>query len=146
MQNSSFNQIVKASGKTLYKVSKETGIPYTILSELSTGKKSINNVTSETVYKLSLYFSCSMQDILNPISIGNVEGIYNGFKYKWMVSENKTTVQITDKKNVALTKNYKHIYARQPFQIMALCAQTLIDELIMKKQVEEDYARIHFDA
>lgn len=146
MQNNNFNQIVAISGKTLYKVSKETGIPYTILSELSTGKKSINNVTSETVYKLSLYFSCSMQDILNPISIGNIEGIYNGFKYKWTANEDKITVQITDKKNVVLTKNYKQIYAQQPFQIMVLCAQTLIDELIIKKQMEKDYARIHFNA
>ena len=78
--NDKFIELVKTSGKTAYKISKETGIPYTTVNELCNGKTNINNVTAETVLKLSIYLECNITDLLNDFSIldgysGNIKGI-----------------------------------------------------------------------
>ena len=44
--NENFTKLVRKSGKSLYKINKETGIPYTTLSELFTGKKSVNHIAT----------------------------------------------------------------------------------------------------
>ena len=66
--NDNFNQIVLASGKSLYEISFGTGIPYTTISQLHNNKRDINKVAAETIVKLALYFNKEVNDILNPIS------------------------------------------------------------------------------
>ena len=64
VMNDNFKQKVKKTGKSIYKISQESGIPYTTLSELMNGKKNINHTSAETVYKLCLYLNCNINDIL----------------------------------------------------------------------------------
>ena len=82
--NDKFIKIVKSTGKTAYKISKETGIPYTTLNELCNGKININNVTAETVLKLSLYLECTINELLNDFSIlDGYAGKYKGYSFRW---------------------------------------------------------------
>lgn len=65
--NDNFNHMIKETGKSIYKISQESGIPYTTLNELVNEKKNINYTSAETVYKLCLYLKCDMSDILNDV-------------------------------------------------------------------------------
>lgn len=67
MKNEKFKEKVSERGVSIYHLSKETGIPYTTLNELFNGKTDINKCGSETVYKLSLCFNCSVEELINPI-------------------------------------------------------------------------------
>ena len=74
--NDNFNHMIKETGKSIYKISQESGIPYTTLNELVNEKKNINYTSAETVYKLCLYLKCDMSDILNDvIFLENGQGI-----------------------------------------------------------------------
>ena len=74
--NDNFNHMIKETGKSIYKISQESGIPYTTLNELVNEKKNINHASAETVYKLCLYLKCDMSDILNDvIFLENGKGI-----------------------------------------------------------------------
>ena len=65
--NDRLKKKIKETGKSIYKISQESGIPYTTLNELINDKKNINNKAAETVYKLSLYLNCNIDEILNNI-------------------------------------------------------------------------------
>ena len=67
--NVKFIAAVKKAGITGYKLSKKTGIPYTTISELLTGKKDINKKAAETVLRLAEAMDCSITDILNPVFV-----------------------------------------------------------------------------
>ena len=67
-----------------YRLSKVSGVPYTTISELLTGKKDINRRPVETVLRLSRALACPLEDILNPVYImDGVSGRYRGVKYRW---------------------------------------------------------------
>jgi len=86
--NNNFINAVKASNKSIYRISKETGIPYTTINELYNEKLSINKVMVETVYKLAIYLEVDIKDILNYVSfLDGYSGTYKNFKFKW----NQTT-------------------------------------------------------
>lgn len=87
--NDNLNQKITESNKTLYTISKESGIPYTTLRELVTEKTNVNRCAAETVLILSLYLGCEMKDLLNPVPlIVNSAGRYRGIKYKWIYAQN----------------------------------------------------------
>lgn len=67
MDNINLKTQIDKNKKSLYRISKDTGIPYTNLNELANGKTDINRSNSETVCRLARYFGCQMEDLLNPI-------------------------------------------------------------------------------
>ena len=76
--NDRLKKKIKETGKSIYKISQESGIPYTTLNELINDKKNINNKAAETVYKLSLYLNCNIDEILNNIAfLENGKGTYH---------------------------------------------------------------------
>ena len=80
--NENFIDLMKNTGKSIYQISRETGIPYTTLSELVNEKVNINKCAAGMVHKLTLYLKCSIEDILNrePL-IANKSGTYR--KMDW---------------------------------------------------------------
>ena len=78
--NSNLQEKVKETGKSIYKISQESGIPYTTLNELMNEKKNINNTSAETVYKLSQYAFMHKNDVCGSLMIDDETGalkIYN---------------------------------------------------------------------
>ena len=137
--NEKFISYFKKKEKTTYWVSKETGIPYTTLSELLNQKIDINKCAAGMVFRLSLYFNCSVENLLNSESlITNVSGVYQNIKYKWIPAQTKGCVQLKIQ-----DYNQEHIideglYAQSRFYSTYKClTEALIDAYLQQKEVEE---------
>lgn len=123
---------------SIYFIHQQTGISYTTLSEIFNAKININKCAAETVFKLSLYFDCPIEDILNPISlIANASGKYRGIRYKWLPGENNTVdLQVNDSgKDKIIDQGRKYIH---PSFYHAYCnaAEPMIDIYLKNKKVE----------
>lgn len=82
--NEKLTEKVRESGISAYRLAKESGVPYTNISELITGKKNINRRPAETVFKIAATLGCEPTDIMNPMSVMlGVSGIYKNMKYSW---------------------------------------------------------------
>ena len=57
-------QYIKENNKKISEISKESGIPYSTLSELANGKKKIGKCNAETVYNLAHYLNITMEELL----------------------------------------------------------------------------------
>ena len=58
------NDILKQKNMTKYRLSKISGVPFTTISEITTGKTKIKNCTGETLYRLAKALDVTMEDIL----------------------------------------------------------------------------------
>lgn len=58
--------LLKDRGMSLYKLSKNSGVPYTTVNDIYHGRTSLDKCTAETVYKLSKEFGLSMEELLAP--------------------------------------------------------------------------------
>ena len=58
------NDILAQKNMTKYRLSKISGVPFTTISEITTGKSRIKNCTGETLYKLSKALDVTMDDLL----------------------------------------------------------------------------------
>lgn len=60
----SINEILNNIGMTKYRLAKISGIPNATLSELCSGKTSIEKCTAETLYKLAKSLNVSMESLI----------------------------------------------------------------------------------
>ena len=60
----SINEILSNIGMTKYRLAKISGIPNATLSELCSGKTSIEKCTAETLYKLAKSLNVSMESLI----------------------------------------------------------------------------------
>ena len=58
------NDVLKQKNMTKYRLSKISGVPFTTISEITTGKTKIKNCTGETLYRLTKALDVTMEDIL----------------------------------------------------------------------------------
>lgn len=58
------NTLLEQKDMTKYRLSKVSGVPFTTVSEIATGKTNIKNCTGETLYKLAKALGVSIEDIL----------------------------------------------------------------------------------
>jgi hypothetical protein len=97
--NEKFIAFVKKTGVTGYKLSKKSGVPYTTINELLTGKKDINKKAAETVLRLAEAMNCSITDILNPVFVmDGVSGKCKGVSYVWKRKDDHMVLETTYKK------------------------------------------------
>ena len=59
------NDILAQKNMTKYKLSKISGVPFTTVSEVTTGKTKIKNCTGETLYRLAKALEVSVEDLLS---------------------------------------------------------------------------------
>lgn len=59
------NDLLKQKDITKYRLSKTSGVPFTTISEVTTGKTKIKNCTGETLYKLAKALDVTMEDLLS---------------------------------------------------------------------------------
>lgn len=65
----SINDILLQRGITKYKLAKASGIPYTTINDICSGKTSIDNCSAKTLYKLSKVLGTSMEDIIESADV-----------------------------------------------------------------------------
>ena len=58
------NELLNKKNLTKYKLSKASGLPFTTISEITTGKTKIKNCTGETLYKLAKALDVTIEDLL----------------------------------------------------------------------------------
>ncbi len=136
--NDNFNQIVLASGKSLYEISFGTGIPYTTISQLHNNKRDINKVAAETIVKLALYFNKEVNDILNPISyISGIRGKEGHSRYWWGKDDSGIYLSIKLGRRPAL-KHYSDSYSdgKELFKYQALIAKIECEEAETQLQLQ----------
>ena len=136
--NDKFIAIVKSSGKTAYKISKETGIPYTTVNELCNGKTNINNVTAETVLKLSLYLECGINELLNDFSIlDGYSGKYKGYSFKWKSTSDGIELLVKEEGQYKAIYKEDRIYIDSDYnKTKEILTKVIIDAYDEKVQAE----------
>ena len=60
------NQIMESKNISRYRLSKNSNIPYTTLTDILSGKAELKKCSAETVYKLSKVLGVSMEELLEP--------------------------------------------------------------------------------
>lgn len=137
--NENFIDLMKNTGKSVYQISRETGIPYTTLSELVNERVDINKCAAGMIHKLTLYLKCSLEDILNkePL-IANKSGTYRKIKYKWVPTENGTvTLNIKDGQTKKIIDESKCDQVRF-YLTFDNMTELVIDYYITQKEVDEN--------
>lgn len=137
--NENFIDLIKNTDKSIYQISRETGIPYTTLSELVNEKVDINKCAAGMVHKLTLYLKCSLEDILNrePL-IANKSGTYRKIKYKWTPTKNGTVIlNIKDGPVKKIIDEGKCDQAKF-YQTFDNMTELVIDYYITQKEVDEN--------
>lgn len=136
--NENFTAYFRKKSESVYTVSKQTGIPYTSLSELVNGKTDINKCAAGMVFRLSLYFKCNVKDLLNqePL-ITNVSGTYRKIKYKWMAGKTPDHVQLHVWDHDCETILDEGMYSQPRFyHAYTDLTEAIIDYYLQQKQAE----------
>ena len=60
-----FNDLLKTKNKTLYKLSKESGVPKTTLFDISSGKTKLIDSTGRNLLKISKCLEISIEELLS---------------------------------------------------------------------------------
>lgn len=58
------NELLHTKNISKYRLSKISGVPFTTISEITTGKSNIKNCTVDTVYKLAKALDITMEDLV----------------------------------------------------------------------------------
>jgi len=58
------NDLLEQKNITKYRLSKTSGVPYTTISEITTGKSNIKNCTGDTLYKLAKALDVTIEELL----------------------------------------------------------------------------------
>lgn len=59
-------ELLKEKNITMYRLSRMSGVPYTTVSDICSGKTRIEKSSAETVYRLSQALAVPMEDLLAP--------------------------------------------------------------------------------
>ena len=62
----SINEILAQKGITKYRLWKESGVPQATISDICTGKTSIEKCSAETIYRISRVLDISMESLIAP--------------------------------------------------------------------------------
>ena len=82
--NKFFNQALEQSNLSMYRLSKNTGVPYSIINDLAQGKKNINHCEALVVARLAAGLHTTVYEIMNNYQIlDKTEGMYRGIRYRW---------------------------------------------------------------
>lgn len=58
------NELLKDKNMSRYKLSKTSGVPQTTITDICSGKTSIEKCSAETLYKISKTLNISMESLL----------------------------------------------------------------------------------
>lgn len=130
---------IKQRGKTMYVISKETGIPYATLQGLVSGKTDINKCFSETLLRLSLYLQTEIPDLMNPVHLlDGIQGTYRGIRYVWKYDpKNKMELHVTDRGQDRVIDSGSELNQVRFYESYCdTLTKALIDQYLESKEVE----------
>lgn len=72
---------LSSNNQSLYSIAKSSGIPYTTLKELVSGKRKIENLPGKTILKLAKALDCTMEEVMS-IEFSNDSICISSYKTK----------------------------------------------------------------
>lgn len=60
---------LKEQNISMYKLAQITGIPKTTISDVCSGRSSLENCSAKTVYRIAKALDCSMESLLSPFDL-----------------------------------------------------------------------------
>lgn len=60
-------ELISQKNLSMYRVSKNSGIPYTTINDICSGKTQLEKCSAETVYKLAKELGVSVESLLEPL-------------------------------------------------------------------------------
>ncbi|MCR5791559.1 MAG: helix-turn-helix transcriptional regulator [Lachnospiraceae bacterium] len=136
--NEKLLHILSEKGITAYRLSKDTGIPYTTVREIVSQKTNINKCSAETVQKIAVYLNEQTENVLNPIFyFDGKEGKYRDIHYTWKKDNalQKMTIYLKDE-DTTLDAEEKFINPRM-VKYANLFAEMLIDRHLKEKELDQ---------
>ena len=140
--NHAFLEALKKSGLTAYGLAQRTGISYTTISELKTGKRSINHCSYEMVYKLAYALHSDMKDLCNPVYIlEGAEGHYKGIHYVW---HNNTDTYLSFNYKGTSVELHGQTLLTVPwdYTVYQKLAEIRIDQFLQEKELDNRINRL----
>ncbi len=136
--NERFNSALKSSGKTIYRLAKDTGIPYTNLSELANEKKSINTSSAIMVSKIAFALNTSVEQLLDVTSMmDGVSGKYRGVRYLCEYDGTQMQVHLKDKERELTKAAGIMMNGSESRQTYEWVIEILIDRYLADQEMEE---------
>ena len=136
MKNISLNKKIEGTGKSLYYISKHTGIPYTTLNRLFRNKLNVNACSGDVLLRLALFFDCGIEEILNSIQVmSGISGHYHGIKYEWKGTGEETELHIIENGQDHVIDKGKYDQIRF-YDVYPIQAENLIDLYLSDQETE----------
>lgn len=63
------NELIKQKNMTMYRLSKESGIPYATVNDICSGKAELPKCSAETIYRISAALGVSIETLIEPYII-----------------------------------------------------------------------------
>lgn len=60
------NEIMQSRSMSKYRLSKNSGVPYTTVNDICTGKAQLEKCSAETIYRIAKALEVSMESLLEP--------------------------------------------------------------------------------
>ncbi|MBP3902246.1 MAG: helix-turn-helix transcriptional regulator [Blautia sp.] len=143
--NTNFMNALKSSGYSLYRLAKLSGVPYTVVHEVASGKKDINKRPAETVSRLAATLGRSSEEIMNPIYyMDGVCGIYRGVNYRWKHDKTMKLLIKTGEFSELLDSKYNMTNGKDKKAYEAyteICIDQCLLQLDSKKAIEQHLRR-----
>lgn len=73
-------QVMKNNNLSIYALSKQSGVPYTTINDICSGKAKIEKCTAETLFKLSRVLGVTMENLIEPYIINQERENFELFK------------------------------------------------------------------
>ena len=147
--NENFIQKLNASGLTMYRLSRRSGIPYTTVYELANGKKDINFRSADTLYRLAEALGTTIPEIMNPVHVMDHKvGKYKGIHYTWKYDQTmqlclntqdgthiiSTPYQMTNPEYISIYTSVAEMYIDRYLEQQAF--ETAARKILAKQQAE----------
>ena len=119
------NDLMCEKGITKYKLSKESGVPYTTVSDICSGKTQLEKCSAETVYKMAKMLDVSMEELLAP----HIEKRCSFDLFKSNVCHRVKTLNDIDFLIEVLEKDEIGLYYRRKWYAESLYMLAMVDYL-----------------
>lgn len=60
------NELISRKNITIYRLAKESGIPYTTINDICSGRAQLEKCSAETIYRISKVLGVSMESLVEP--------------------------------------------------------------------------------
>ena len=76
------NEIIENKKMTRYRLAKESGIAYTTINDICSGKAQLKKCSAETLYRISKVLGVSMENLIEPCfdKRSDFENVYTSVK------------------------------------------------------------------